>query len=144
MLSTSSVPGKHTASVVDSSKRIWGDLLCWDPMTGFIEFDKEKLKALLLKEKRKHSPVLLGAAGGIGILASGSRSVMDYFRRHFVNSYGIANIAVAMVFTGLTAVVALPLMAINSMLENAVNRDLNSEVQNVIDQAGAFFSGIQG
>jgi hypothetical protein len=69
---------------------------------------------------------------------------MDYFRRHFVNSYGIANIAVAMVFTGLTAVVALLLMAINSMLENAVNRHLNSEVQNVIDQAGAFFSGVEG
>lgn len=143
MLSTSPVPGKPSASIVDSSQTMWPDVVRWDPMTGYVECDPEKLSALIQREKRKQSPVVSGLAGGVDALTSIFRSVLDYFWRHFTQSHGIANIAFALVLSGMVAVVALPLMGLSGLIQAALARQVQSEARSVIDQAGEFFRDIK-
>lgn len=141
--STSPFPGKLTSDGVDFTNQIWSNLFIWDPKTGIVQFDAHILHALILKSKFRQSPLTYALMKLVSAVTAVPRWLMRFFWMHFTQSPGIGNIALAMAGVGVTAPIALPLIALHEALQRTLDWHIRRQYQTVVDQTGSFFASLQ-
>ena len=150
--STSPVPGKLCASVLDASGGVMPDMFMHDPKGQFIQFDEEAIETLLYKAFRTKGgvvPVLLG-------ICRGAIATLDGLRRLFGGSYsgalgyGTAGQSISMVSAFMsivaaifTTVLKLPFSLCKWLLEWRLKSQFAAEKTKVIEQVQAFFANLQ-
>jgi hypothetical protein len=150
--STSPVPGKLAASVLESDNSVRPDLFLWDPLGSVVQFDEDRLSQLLADAKRSQH----GWATLVLMVTDFAISVVKRLRSLFGGSYGgslgfgglgsMVAIASAMLFIVAAlaaAVVVIPLSILAWVLRSKVNADISVEKEKVLANVIVFFRGIQ-
>jgi hypothetical protein len=150
--STSPLQGKLAASVVEGDGAAWPDMFLWDPMSGLLQYDEDRLAAFLQAAKRGES----GVAAVILWLTDGAIIVVKWLRSLFGGSYGgafgfgplgsivaMASAVLAIMAAIVAAVVLVPLSIVGGILRYRIGAQIRAEKQVVLTQVTSFFEQLQ-
>ena len=150
--STSPIPGKLAASVVQADGKVWVDLFLWDPMSKALQIDEEAFSRLLVGAKKAQG----GWAGIVLWITDFVIQVVNGVRGLFGGSYGgslgfgqmggmvAAASAVAFIIATIAAaVVVIPLSCLAWALRLHINGQIRREREKVLDQVIGFFETLE-
>lgn len=150
--STSPVPGKLAATVVEADGKARPDLFIWDPMSAIVQFEEDRLTELLYAARRTMGGGLYLTLRTGEIFIEIVNSVRDLFGGSYGGSLGfggfggLAYMASAFIFllaTVAAAVVTMPFHAIAWFLRSRIKSQMQGERDRVIAQAIAFFENVE-
>jgi hypothetical protein len=147
--STSPVQGKHCASIVGPDGSAWPDMFLWDPMSQLVQFDEDRLDALLFEQRRRQLTWL----GALAWLADAGIYMARMVRALFSGSYGgslgfgpmgsivgIMSGVLLIVASAAAAVVIAPLALVGWIARTRMAAQVRRERQVLVVRAQAFFA----
>ena len=149
--STSPVPGKLGASIMEADGSIRADMFMLDPVGEFLQFDEDRLQQLLYQARKTQG----GAVAQALWLTDSVVGVFDAFRRVFGGRYSgalgfgefgglMATVQSLMAMTA--AIVAfmlkLPFQAVGWFLRRKLQQEIANERQHVLNQVSRFFHSL--
>lgn len=146
--STSPVPGKLAASVVQADGKVWADLFLWDPLSKVLQFDEDAFSQLLVSTKKAQGgwvSIVLWITDFMIRVANGLRGL---FGGSYSGSFGFGQVGglvaavSAMAFIVATiaaAVVVIPLSCLAWALRLHINGQIRRERETVVAQVFGFF-----
>lgn len=146
--STSPVPGKLGASIMEADGSIRPDMFLLDPVGDFLQFEEERLQQLLYQSRKAKGG---GLAWTLWFI-DGMVDVIDSFRSMFGGRYSgalgfgdfgglMATVQSLMSMTAAVVafVLRLPFQAVGWFLRRKLHKELALERQHVLNQVSQFF-----
>lgn len=150
--STSPVPGKLGASIMEADGSIRADMFMLDPVGDFLQFDEDRLQQLLYQARKTQG----GAVAQALSFADSMVGVFDALRRMFGGRYSgalgfgefgglMATVQTLMAITAtvITFVLKLPFQAVGWFLRRRLQREIAHERQHVLNQVSQFFRDLR-
>jgi hypothetical protein len=150
--STSPVPGKLCASVLDAAGKVMPDMFMHDPKGDFTQYDEGEVDRLLhqaFRAKGGFVPLLLG-------VCRGAIATLDGIRRLFGGSYsgslGVGNVgqtvSMASAFMSIvawifTTVLKAPFSLVAGVVQWRLKSQFAAEKAKLIEQVQVFFASLQ-
>ena len=150
--STSPVPGKLAASVVQVNGKVWADLFLWDPLSKVLQFDEDAFSQLLVSAKKAEGgwvSIVLSITDFVIRIVNGLRGL---FGGSYGGSLGFGQVgalvatASALAFivaTVAAAVVVIPLSCMAWALRLHINAQIRREREKVAAQVFSFFETLE-
>jgi hypothetical protein len=149
--STSPVPGKLGASIMEADGSVRADMFMLDPVGDFLQFDEGRLQQLLYQARMTQG----GAIARTLSYTDGMVGLLDAFRRMFGGRYSgplgfgefgglMATVQSLMAITAtvIAFVLKLPFQAVGWFLRRKLQQEIANERQHVLSQVSQFFHSI--
>lgn len=149
--STSPVPGKLGASILEADGSIRADMFMLDPVGDFLQFDEDRLQQLLYQARKTQGGTTARVLG----FTDGMVYMLDAFKNLFGGSYSgalgysdfgrlMATVASLMSITAaiFAFVLKLPFQTIGWFLRRKLQQEISQERQHVLNQVSQFFQGL--